>query len=368
MAQIFERVAPLTDDQRDSAMQRARMRIAGKEPVHADFVQRTQARLPLGVRRVINALAFSLLVFAFLPSAMRIHAVALETFALTIAHAPSAYVAALSVVMMAEIGLIIFSLAMAAVDDGHAWQRWAYALGALISACIALAGNAVAVGTHATANLFALLETFGPPVLTLIVAQVLKSQMLDTISARHTAHAAYTQALNDWRMRIEHAEQEAAWMRTYANALRDAFGDANKRRTAVMREISNDEWRMLINRELRADAWYVEAEERAQAEARAQDEAEQVIALQDTRMREHATSSGQRTGESQNAVYESADGWRVHACECGKTFGRAYPSQMSAQNAYSAHLRSTQHQAWADAREDAQLLVSENGHKRDGMR
>lgn len=354
MTDALARINPLTEEQRTAAFDAARIRIAGSKPQVDDYADHESSRFPRWVTRMIYALCALMLVAAFLPSAIRLHEVGRTTFAETIAHSMSVYVAALCVVLMAETGQIIFSLASATINAR--WQRIGFLAGALICTCIALSGNAVAVGIHATENAFAVLETFAPPVLVLLTAQILKSQMLHAIEAKHAARMAYTQAVNAWNAVHENAHLGDSWQRVSANALKDALRNANKRSTAVLRELTDTDWRELVLREWNADAWYVRAESVHQAQAdaeriaqeQAQAERENAEAVRLQRLQERALTralrvqpvgkgSGVRTGETHGQVHMREDGQYVATCpHCSSEFVK--PTEKGAKNALSAHV------------------------------
>ena len=50
-------------------------------------------------------------------------------------------------------------------------------------------------------------------------------------------------------------------MQFYANSLRDALRKANNRRKEVLAELTTDDWRRLVYRELQADRWYLEPQQ-----------------------------------------------------------------------------------------------------------
>src|SRR5574341_1705365 len=220
----LHRVNALTEAQRAAALDSARRRIAGREPLPADFAHLEDSRYPTSVIRIIRALSGLMLMAAFLPSAMRLHAVGLLAFSLH--DASSRYVAALSIVLMAEVGQVIFSLATIAALTR--WQRLSLAFGAAVCTLIALSGNYTSNAARAFADLFSFLDTFAPPVLVLITAQVLKSQMLHAVAERHRARVEYARAHGAWKAAYDAAHDHARWLHAAANALRDALRAANK--------------------------------------------------------------------------------------------------------------------------------------------
>ena len=265
VSEAFYRVNALNAEQRDAAYAQARKRIAGAMPMREAYERQGISKYPREVTRTIVALCVVMLIAAFLPSAMRLHQVGLDAFALTIAHPLSQYVAALCAVLMAEVGQVIFSLASATNAETRA-QRYGLIAGAAICTLIALIGNYVASQEHLTQNAFAPLETFAPPILVLITSQILKSQMLHAIEARYAAQAQYTLALDAWNASVSSAHEQAAWERMVAAALQDELRSANKGRGAsVVRELTKADWYALVLRE-RSDAeWYDAADAQMQA-------------------------------------------------------------------------------------------------------
>ena len=51
-------------------------------------------------------------------------------------------------------------------------------------------------------------------------------------------------------------EDQPFWMQFYANALQDALRRANARRRETLNQMTIDDWRVAVHREMRADMWY----------------------------------------------------------------------------------------------------------------
>lgn len=49
-------------------------------------------------------------------------------------------------------------------------------------------------------------------------------------------------------------------MQFYANSLQDALRKANARRKETLGQMTIDDWRLAVYREMRADVWYQDAE------------------------------------------------------------------------------------------------------------
>lgn len=251
------RVNALTQEQRDAVYHAAKLRIAGRQPLLEDFSHHGTAQYSTATRVTIIVLTVLMLIASFLPSAMRIHEAGRIAFQTGINHETSLYLAAICVVLMAESGQIIFSLASSLMKG--VWYQLAFVVGAVICTAIALTGNhEIAHGSIAegqTQSAFAFLETYAPPILTLITAQVLKSQFLAADKRKTEQGAAFASALADWMQRVENAEQDHTWARTLAILLWDEIRNANKRSPALLREIADDERKHLVIRERKAQEW-----------------------------------------------------------------------------------------------------------------
>lgn len=354
----IDRVNALTQEQRDAALHQARLRMVGpepepgREPTLDDFLARGTGKLPVGVTLTIRRLSVIALLATFFPSATRLHQIGLESFGQAVTDVTTAYVAALCIVLMAEVGQIIFSLAAVTAERGTGrinWQRMGLHLGAMICTAIALSGNAEVVKPWLHAGVFIWFETFAPPFLVLITANILKSQMLHSIEDLHRARmqfeAAHAEWVRDgqirkqaWQNAYAQAHEQADWMRVVANALRDALRSANRRSYAMVRELSDADWRELVLRELKADQWYVRAEAQAQEHARIE-QAQTQAEARTAGVHAHASSSGQRTGETAGQVrFDDARGVWVSECpHCGSVYAK--DSERGAVNSLAAHMR-----------------------------
>ena len=107
---------------------------------------------------------------------------------------------------------------------------------------------------------FAWLESIAPPLLVLSTAYVMKEQILETIEIRHANERAYQFALEEWQVATAMPEEYPTWMQFYANALQDALRKANARRKETLSQMTVEDWRLAVGREIRADMWYQNAE------------------------------------------------------------------------------------------------------------
>ncbi len=257
---MLSHIRPLTQEERQmahAAAQEAVMRDVGEHPQRDLFNHYTAQRFPPSVTKLITGLCIALLLAAFTPSAIRLYVIGSETFGAAVPDRLAAVVVGIATVLTAEIGQVVFSLALATLGTTKSARRLLYSSMGMATA-IALVGNfQVALPGHMTSP-FAWLEAIAPPLMVLSTAYVLKEQMLIAIEQRHANERAYQEAANNWQRATINPEAHTQWMQFYANALRDALRKANNRRKEALEGLTTVEWRALVYRELQADNWYEE--------------------------------------------------------------------------------------------------------------
>ena len=257
---MFSQIKPLIQEERQNAhaaAQQAVMRAVGERPIREQFDMHTASRYPPAVTKLINGLCIVLLLAAFTPSAIRLFVIGSETFGAAVPDNLAMVAVGVATVLTAEIGQVVFSLALATLGTTTSARRLLYtSMG--IATAIALVGNVqVALPGHMDSP-FAWLEAIAPPLLVLSTAYVLKEQLLDSIEIRHANERAYQEAVNLWLTASADPECHPHWMQFYANALRDAIRKANNRRKDALVELTTADWRALVYRELQADNWYAQ--------------------------------------------------------------------------------------------------------------
>lgn len=254
----LSQLKPLTQEERQNAQvaaQQAVMRAVGERPLREAFNRHTASRYPPSVTKLINGLCIVLLLAAFTPSAIRLFVIGSETFGAAVPDNLAMMAVGIATVLTAEIGQVVFSLALATMGTTASARRLLYASMGIATA-IALVGNVqVALPGHMDSP-FAWLEAIAPPLLVLSTAYVLKEQLLDSIEMRHANERAYQEAVNLWQSATADPESHPHWMQFYANALRAAIRKANNRRKDALTELTTADWRALVYRELQADNWY----------------------------------------------------------------------------------------------------------------
>ena len=255
---MLVQIKPLTQEERQlahAAAEEAVMRDIGERPQRDHYNHHVAHRYPPLVTKLITGLCIALLLAAFTPSAIRLYVIGSSTFGAAVPYELAMIAVGIATVLTAEVGQVVFSLALATLGTTANARRLLYASMAIATA-IALVGNVqVALPGHTTSP-FAWLEAIAPPLLVLSTAYVLKEQMLEAIELRHANERAYQEGVNDWQRATINPEAHNQWLQFYANALRDALRKANSRRREALEGLSTADWRALIYRELQADSWY----------------------------------------------------------------------------------------------------------------
>jgi hypothetical protein len=255
---MLAQIKPLTQEERQlahAAAEEAVMRDIGERPQRDHYNHHATHRYPPLVTKLITGLCIALLLAAFTPSAIRLYVIGSSTFGAAVPYELAMIAVGIATVLTAEVGQVVFSLALATLGTTPNARRLLYASMGIATA-IALVGNVqVALPGHTTSP-FAWLEAIAPPLLVLSTAYVLKEQMLEAIELRHANERAYQEAANDWQWATINPEAHSQWMQFYANALRDALRKTNSRRREALEGLNTADWQALIYRELQADNWY----------------------------------------------------------------------------------------------------------------
>jgi hypothetical protein len=251
-------IRPLTQEQRQAARKAAHnavIRSIGAKPTRERFVFTTISKYPPAITRLISGLCLVLLLAAFTPSAIRLYVIGSQTFDQAVSSSVAMTAVGFATVLSAEVGQVVFSLALATLGTSRSSRRLLYASMA-ISTVLALTGNIqIALPGH-TQSPFAWLEAVAPPLIVLSTAYVLKEQALESIEQRHADERAFREALAEWQTDTASPEDHPQWVQFHANALRDALRKANNRRQEMLSQMTQDDWRIAVTREMEADVWY----------------------------------------------------------------------------------------------------------------
>jgi len=116
---------PLTQEQRQSARKSAReaiVRSIGPRPSREQFAHHTISKYPPSVTRLISILCIILLLAAFTPSAIRLYVIGSQTFGQAIDNAAAMTLVGIATVLSAEVGQVVFSLALATLGTRACMQ------------------------------------------------------------------------------------------------------------------------------------------------------------------------------------------------------------------------------------------------------
>jgi len=111
-------------------------------------------------------------------------------------------------------------------------------------------------------DLFGWLETIIPPTAVLFLGFIGERLVLDSIQTRHANEVAYQEAYQAYQAIATEPEKSPEWLPRYANALKNALIDANKKgqgataRMNLMNTLTSREWSYLVKRELEELNWY----------------------------------------------------------------------------------------------------------------
>jgi hypothetical protein len=242
-------IRPLNQEQREVARQaahRAVINAVGAKPAREQFMYSTISKYPPAITRLISGLCLVLLLAAFTPSAIRLYVIGSRTFGQAVSSSVAMTAVGLATVLSAEVGQVVFSLALATLGTSRSSRRLLYGSMAT-STILALTGSIQVSLLGHTDSPFAWLESIAPPLLVLSTAYVLKEQVLRAIEMRHANEMSYQEALAEWRTTTANPEAYPQWTQFYANALRDALRKANNRRQETLSQMTQNDWRIAVN-------------------------------------------------------------------------------------------------------------------------
>ena len=126
---MIDNLRPLTQEQRQAARQAARqavIRSIGPRPAREHFAHHTISKYPPSVTRLISILCIVLLLAAFTPSAIRLYVIGSQTFGQAISNSVAMTAVGLATVLSAEVGQVVFSLALATLGTSRSSRRLLY--------------------------------------------------------------------------------------------------------------------------------------------------------------------------------------------------------------------------------------------------
>src|SRR5262245_37837569 len=140
---MLSQIKPLTQEERQlahAAAEEAVMRDIGERPQRDHFNHHAAHRYPPMVTKLITGLCIALLLAAFTPSAIRLYVIGSSTFGAAVPYELAMVAVGIATVLTAEIGQIVFSLALATLGTTRSARRLLYtSMG--IATAIALIGR-----------------------------------------------------------------------------------------------------------------------------------------------------------------------------------------------------------------------------------
>jgi hypothetical protein len=208
----------LAETDRIEADQIARENLLARdpEPARDSFAQHTISKYPPAFTSAVLCFVILMFVAGFGPSAFRIFHIASLTFSAAPGFDPwQAKVVGFSFVLLAEVAVVLFSMAAGVLDVSRDMRRLLY-LAAGVSASLAIIGNvqiaidynshdpfdwAISLVKTLAYQPFAGFEAILPPLFTLLGGVLLKELVLAEMERRHANEHAYQVALRDWTAR-----------------------------------------------------------------------------------------------------------------------------------------------------------------------
>lgn len=322
---IPRQIRGLTIEERDGVFDLARHKIAGPEPQPKMFMRTSINRHS---PRVINFVLFLCIVFliaAFLPTALRLAQAGKESFCASSPSDPTLCMwVGVSTVVLAEIGQLIFFFALAVLTTTTGTRRMFY-LGIAISTAIAIMGNAqIAQPWNHGGYIFYYLIDFGPSILVMILGFFLKGHVLDQSESRQKAQTLLEQAQKDRLAILEDPKAHHSWNRIYSQYLRQALQKVNAHNRAIFNDLTVEQIRFLVRREMLQEEWYVDPSKQGVIER------VQLTEQVDARANGH---SGRKEIRPVNG------GWKAFSRLTGKDLSKTYSSEKRAQAALNLHYR-----------------------------
>lgn len=253
-----------TNQQRIDARNRAKemvVTLAGAKPTPDEFRENHVGQYPpLVVNGVLFLCAVALLA-AFYPSAMRLYEAGYHSFYFAIQNPMKASLAGVSLIVMAELTLLICNLALTVIEPSS-FYRLLLNTGSVLSTSIAIVGNVQVGLVGQFSSPIAYLETMTPPLLVVILSFVLKGVLLTRIGDSHQWKLAFKEALNHWQQDVRSAEHSPKFKQSYAAELKSLYvtingeGRGRTERLNYLNALSSQEWSAIVKAAFREDGWY----------------------------------------------------------------------------------------------------------------
>lgn len=262
----------LREDQRIEARQKARANLLarlGGEPRFEDYERKQHSRFSPSMAAFVNRAMWGLLTAAFILSAIHIYFAASDAYGLGIKSPILRALGGVMFVVVAEIAAILFFTTPAVYEETvSGLTRWLSYMAGLTAGFVAIVFNiAVAIdyqstpfdwliawiGSIATHPELFFVATV-PPAFVLVVGQLQKTRILAENARRYSATIAHDAALAEWNTTLADIESHHDWSQAWASALWDVW--AFRKRREVLADITPEEKRAIVQREMQADDWW----------------------------------------------------------------------------------------------------------------
>lgn len=238
--------------------------LAKPRPKRQDFASDAVHKYPAALVNFVVALCAGFLIVAFVPSSIRLWHIGSSTFgeAYGINSRAAMQLVGYCIVLLAEIGAVLFTLAWAVLETKLA-TRFILGFSIIASASIALVGNfEIGIWRAGHVTPFTWLETLLPPLMTLATSFILKEVALDRVKSYHAANVNFHMAVKAWEQEHSKPEKHPQFKAYYANAIKDMLiavngqGRGATERKAYMASLNDNDWSRLVAAIMRSDSWY----------------------------------------------------------------------------------------------------------------
>jgi len=262
MSTLYQTIAPLSDEQRIDARDRAAkivLKSVGERPNRSQFANNSISKYPTWFTRFIAGLMAVVFVAAAMPSLFRLFSAGRDYFLTGINDHWQAAIVGVSTFLLSEFLIVLSTIVARVYFTGRA--RLIFIIPVVMGLLMALVGNWTVVRPH---DVFSFLEAVIPVFAVLFIALIGERIILEALETRHANERAYQEALQSWQVASATPEQHPRYMSALANALRDAIKAANAegtgatQRKALMSAFTVDHWKPLVYREMQADQWYAD--------------------------------------------------------------------------------------------------------------
>lgn len=260
MTTLYQTIAPLTDELRIDARERAAkivLKSVGDRPHRSQFQNSSISKYPMWFTRLIGGLMAVVFIAAAMPSLFRLFSAGRDYFLSGINDHWQAAIVGVSTFLLSEFLIVLSTIVARVYFTGKA--RLIFIIPVVMGLLMALVGNWTVVNPH---DVFSFLEAVIPVFAVLFIALIGERIILESLETRHANERAYQEALQSWQIASSTPEQHPRYIAALANALRDSLkvlneqGPGASQRKALMSAFTVDHWKPLVWREMQADQWY----------------------------------------------------------------------------------------------------------------